>query len=108
MLMRNIMDAYASYERAVIRSRTRPALAVKRARGERLGGDVPVGYPAEGRNLLASEAEQVILGCVREMRARGLSIARLATVLNAKGITIRGGRVHPTTVVRALRRPMAA
>ncbi len=59
MLMRNLMDAFASYERAVIRSRTKAALAVKRARGERLGGDVPVGYRVEGRNLVASEDEQV-------------------------------------------------
>ncbi len=108
MLMRNLMDAFASYERAVIRSRTKAALAVKRARGERLGGDVPVGYRVEGRNLVASEDEQAILGRVREMRARGLSIARVASVLNAEGVTIRGGRIHPTTLARALRRPVAA
>jgi DNA invertase Pin-like site-specific DNA recombinase len=108
MLMRTIVDAFASYERAVIRSRTRAALAVKRAPGERLGGDVPVGYQAEGRRLVANPAEQAVLGRVREMRGRGLSIARVAAVLNAEGVTIRGGRIHPTTLARALRRPVAA
>jgi DNA invertase Pin-like site-specific DNA recombinase len=108
MLMRTLMDAFASYERAVIRSRTRAALAVKRGRGERLGGDAPIGYMAEGPRLVPSEAEQAILGRVRDMRGRGLSIARVAAVLNAEGVTIRGGRIHPTTLARALRRPVAA
>ncbi len=42
------------------------------------------------------------------VRGRGLSIARVAAVLNAEGVTIRGGRVHPTTLARALRRQVAA
>src|SRR5437773_650500 len=74
MLMRTLMDAF-SYERALIRSRTRAALAVKRARGERLGGDVPIGYRAEGGRLVADVQEQAVLGRVRDMRGRGLSIA---------------------------------
>ncbi len=108
MLMRTLMDAFASYERAVIRSRTRAALAVKRARGERLGGDVPVGYRADGVRLVPDGHEQALLARVRDMRARGLSIARVAAVLNAEGVTLRGGRVHPTTIARALRRQFAA
>lgn len=108
MLMRTLMDAFASYERALIRSRTRAALAVKRARGERLGGDLPIGYRAEGGRLVADELEQAVLSRVREMRGRGLSIARVAAVLNAEGVTIRGGRIHPTTISRVLRRHVAA
>ena len=107
-LMRTLMDAFASYERAVIRSRTKAALAVKRARGERLGGDAPIGYQAEGPRLIPNEAEQVIVNRVRAMRSRGLSIARVAAVLNAEGVTIRGGRIHPTTLARVLRRHVAA
>jgi DNA invertase Pin-like site-specific DNA recombinase len=41
-LMRRIVDAFAEYERLVIRTRTRAALALKRHRGERIGG-VPHG-----------------------------------------------------------------
>src|SRR5438552_7202194 len=105
MLMRSMMDVFASCERAVIRSRTRPALAVKRSRGERLGGDVPVGYRAEGARLVANETEQAI---VTAFARCVLSIARVAAVLNAEGVTIRGGRIHPTTLARALRRQLAA
>lgn len=108
MLMRTLLDAFASYERALIRSRTRAALAVKRARGERLGGDVPIGYRAEGGRLVVDEQEQAVLSRVRDMRERGLSIARVVAVLNAEGVTIRGGRIHPTTISRVLRRQVAA
>ena len=38
-LRRNIVAAFAEYERALIRARTRAALAVKRARSERVGQD---------------------------------------------------------------------
>ena len=38
-LPRNIVAAFAEYERALIRARTRAALAVKRARSERVGQD---------------------------------------------------------------------
>ena len=102
------MDAFASYERALIRSRTRAALAVKRTRGERLGGDVPIGYRAKGGRLVADEGEQALLGRLRDMRGRGLSIARVAALLNAEGVTIRGSRVHPTTISRILRQQIAA
>jgi DNA invertase Pin-like site-specific DNA recombinase len=108
MLMRMIQDVFASYERAVIRSRTKAALAVKRARGERLGGDVPIGYRSDGPRLVPCETEQAVLGRVREMRGRGLSIARVAAILNAEGVTVRGGRIHPTTVARILRRTAGA
>lgn len=107
-LMRTLMDAFASYERALIRSRTRAALAVKRARGERLGGDLPIGYRVEGSRLVSDGVEQALLCRIRDMRARGLSIARVAALLNAEGITIRGGRVHPTTISRVLRRHKTA
>jgi DNA invertase Pin-like site-specific DNA recombinase len=40
-----IMDAAAAYERALIRARTKAALAAKRARGER-SGEVPYGFRA--------------------------------------------------------------
>ena len=44
-LMRGIVDVFAAYERGVIKSRTRAALAVKRTRGERIGG-IPYRLPA--------------------------------------------------------------
>jgi DNA invertase Pin-like site-specific DNA recombinase len=51
-LLRTILDAMAQYERALIRQRTKAALAVKKAKGERTG-TVPCGYQlaTDGQNL---------------------------------------------------------
>jgi hypothetical protein len=38
------------------------------------------------------------------MKARGLSMARVVSILNAEGVRCRGGRWHVTTLARVLRR----
>ena len=77
--MRNIVNAFAEYERALIRARTRAALAVKRAKGERVG-DVPFGYQlaADRVHLEPLAAEQNIIAAIRRLRGDGLSIREIA------------------------------
>jgi site-specific DNA recombinase len=104
MLMRGMIDLFAQYERALIRARTRAALAVKRGRGERTG-EVPLGFRAEGARLEADAGEQAAVSRVRDLRAQGLSHRAIAERLTAEGIQSRGARWHPTTVARILSRP---
>jgi site-specific DNA recombinase len=104
-LMRTLMDAFAAYERAVIRARTRAALAVKKARGERISGRAPVGYRFDTNGKLVMDPrEQMLLSEVRGLRERGYSIQRVANLLNSRGVRLRGGKLHPTTLARCLRR----
>lgn len=107
-LMRGLLDLFAQYERAVIRSRTAAALAAKRSRGERVSRRAPLGYHFDGGRLVEDEAERAVLARVRELRARGLSVQRIAGILNAEGSKCRGGRWHVTTLARALARPALA
>jgi DNA invertase Pin-like site-specific DNA recombinase len=104
-LMRALMDAFAEYERALIRARTKAALAVKKARRERVSGRAPLGYRFEAGRLVPEPAEGASLARVQEMRSKGLSLARVTSVLNAGGCQLRGGRWHVTTLARALRTP---
>ena len=94
-LLRSMINAFAAYERALIRSRTRAALAVKKARGERVGG-IPYGYRigGEGRRI-EDKGEQVVIARARALRAEGLS-------LRAIGRALREERVDalPALVVR--------
>lgn len=108
ILMRRIVDAFAEYERLIIRARTKSALAVKSGRGERVG-QVPFGarLAADGVHLEANPAELRVLELVRELRAEGLSIRAIADRLDADGVPARGGRWHPTTVARLLDRVAA-
>jgi DNA invertase Pin-like site-specific DNA recombinase len=91
-LMRQIVDSFAEYERAIIRARTRAALAVKKARGERVGG-IPFGYQlAEDKRLLQPyPPEQRALAVLRELRAAGYTYRAIAQELNRQGFRSRTG-----------------
>jgi len=91
--MRTILDGAAAYERALIRARTKAALAAKSARGERVGS-VPYGarVAPDGRRLEADEAELATVAQARELAGRGLSLRRVAAELAARGVVSRTGR----------------
>lgn len=98
-----MVDLFAQYERAIIRSRTKAALAVKKARGERVG-QVPYGFrlAGDGVNLVADPDESRIRTRIQALREQGLSYRAIAQRLNHEGHRARGRRWHPTTVVRIL------
>lgn len=100
--MRTILDGAAAYERALIRSRTRAALAAKRAKGERVG-TVPFGFEATANGaLVANVAEQSVIAEARTLRASGLTVRAIAAALAAKGITSRKGRALGASQVHAI------
>lgn len=103
MLMRGLVDLFAQYERALIRSRTSAALAVKKSKGERVG-EAPIGYRLadDGVRLEADPSEWAAIERMRELRDAGFSIAAIAQTLNDEGIPARGKRWHATTVQRVL------
>ncbi|HEY4176583.1 MAG TPA: recombinase family protein [Kofleriaceae bacterium] len=90
--MRTILDGAAQYERALIRQRTRAALAAKRAKGERAGG-VPFGYrlASDGTRLEPEPEEQAVIARVRELRASGVSLRRIVVALAESRLV---GRTH--------------
>ncbi|MCA9545881.1 MAG: recombinase family protein, partial [Myxococcales bacterium] len=108
-LMRRMVDAFAEYEREIIRARTRSALAAKARRGERTGG-VPVGYRvgADGVSLERDPAEARIVAAVLRARDAGLSLRAISDELTAAGYTTRkGGPISHTQVRRILQREAA-
>lgn len=103
---RETLDLARAYERAVIRSRTRAALAAKRARGERLG-TLPYGYrlAADGLHLLADEAEQAVIENVRRLAREGMSQRAIVIELATRGVVGRkGAPLQQTQVARLLRK----
>ena len=103
--MRGIVDLFAQYERALIRARTKAALAVKAARGECTGG-VPYGFrlAADGLHVEENPEERALVECVRALRAEGRTLRAIAADLDARGAAPRGGgRWHPQTVANILR-----
>jgi DNA invertase Pin-like site-specific DNA recombinase len=90
-LMKGIVDQFGIYERAMIRSRTRAALAAKRRAGE-LAGEVPFGWMADGTGrLIEVAAEQAVLRIIGELRQAGVSLRKIAAILTDAGHTTKKG-----------------
>ena len=99
VLLKQILDAMAQFERAQIAMRTRAALRAKRGRGEAPGGVPPFGFrivdggphPRDaGRRLSVLEedpAEQLVLSRMVSLQDEGNGCARIACVLNGEGLT---------------------
>lgn len=103
-MMRGIVDVFAQYERALIRARTRAALAVKRSRGERTGG-IPYGQrlAADGVHLEPDAGEQELIGAARRLRSTGISLRAVGRRLEGRGMLPRsGGHWHPQSVKAVL------
>ena len=93
VLMRRMVDAFAEYERHIIISRTKAALSVKKASGERTGS-VPYGYSLaeNGINLEPSEEEQLVVSLAKELRSAGRSLRCIGIELANRGYVSRGGK----------------
>ena len=88
-----VLVGAAEMERNLIRERTKAAMGVKRANGQRVG-TLPYGYTLEtdGVTLISNDDEQQTIGAIRTMRTAGLSFARIAETLTAQGIPTKSGK----------------
>ena len=59
-LMRTIINAFAEYELLIIKARTTAALAVKKTKGERIGG-IPYGFSDVDGKLVPNEDERTVI-----------------------------------------------
>ncbi len=80
-------------ERNLTRERTRSAMAVKRANGQRIG-TVPYGHDLSDDDvtLVPHESEQVVIVDVKAMRARGMKLEQIAADLTARAIPTKTGK----------------
>lgn len=102
LLMRRLLDLFSEYERLLIRSRTRAALAAKKRRGE-MTGRPPYGFrlAEDGRHLVPDDREQQIVEVVRARRAAGATFREIAAELEEQGLSTRGGgRWYPAQIRR--------
>lgn len=100
----HILAAVAEHEREMISERTRIALAAAKARGAELGKNGKA--LAAANRAAADDLARKLRPVIEELRAEGIRTVRAtAEALNAKGIeTAKGGRWHPTSTARLLRR----
>lgn len=108
VLMRRIVDAFAEYERLLIKARTSAALQAKIRRGERCG-KVRFGFrlAADGKTLLPEKREQRIIRLIGKLRDEGWSYRQIADELTRRGVATKEGKAarwQHTAVARILKR----
>ncbi len=107
VLMGQMIDAFAQYERSIIGARTAAALQAKRKRGEKTGGDVPFGWRlVDGKRLVVDEDEQQVITLASELREKGWTLRQIGTELAKRGVMTRTGKTewNPKTVMSLLKR----
>ena len=104
-LVLNVMGSVSQWEREAIGERTAEALAVMRSNGRRISRHAPYGYRLNGQGWVEDEHEQQAIRLMRQLRAKGTSLRRIAEELQAKGFTNRTGkRLSPQLIANVLRR----
>lgn len=87
-----VLAGAAEMERNLTRERTRSAMAVKRANGQRVGA-VPYGFDVahDGSTLVPIEVEQAVIADIRTMRSKGMTLEAIARTLTAGDIPTKTG-----------------
>jgi len=98
-LVLNVLVSVAQWERETICERTSDALQAKKARGEKTGGNVPFGFEVVSGKLIENEAEQAVIEKIKELRANGLSLRKIADRLNEEGIGTKTGKQWNATQI---------
>ena len=105
VLLRIIMDAFATHERLVIKMRTRSALQHKKRTNQKYCNQTPYGFEAiEGRLVqVAQEAE--VVAEMQASRTAGNTLQSIADDLNGRGIPTKTGKSWaPATIHLLLKR----
>lgn len=105
-LIRGILLSVARFEKALIRSRIKAALAVKRSRGERVGA-VPYGMKADGKVLALHPEEAATVERLRALRASGLTLRAVIDQATAEGLLNRAGKPFTLAAVHKIVRDAA-
>jgi DNA invertase Pin-like site-specific DNA recombinase len=106
-LMEQIVTAFASYEREMIKSRIKATMELKKSKGEKLGGSIPFGFDVVEENekkiLVKNELEQKTITSIKRYKIKGMSLGAIAKKLNERGITTKNGKeFQPMQVKRIL------
>jgi DNA invertase Pin-like site-specific DNA recombinase len=118
----HILAAVAEAEAKAISERTKAALAAYKARGGKLGGELPQcrnltpgaivkgrQRSAEARAKAATDAYADLAPSMKQWRTEGMTLEGIAGKLNAEGHTTRRGRPwNPVQVARVLERSSGA
>lgn len=105
MLMRGMFDLFATYERLVIKMRTRAALQHKKRTNQKYCNQTPYGFEAIEGRLVEVKQEAEVVAEIRAARSSGSTLQAIADSLNGRGIPTKTGKTWaPATIHLLLKR----
>lgn len=85
--VRQIMGAFAEFQRTNLVMKTKAGKDRARAAGQHTDGLAPYGYRVENKHLVEDMDQQSVIGEMLALRRSGQSYAKIADTLNADGIS---------------------
>lgn len=102
-ILRGMLDLFATYERLLIKARTKTALAQKKREGQRISRFAPYGYRfADDDMLVEVVAEQLVIAAARQYATGGLSLRQIAQRLAIDGYLSRAGTIFTAKDIKAM------
>lgn len=103
VMMRQILDVFAQYERSMIRLRTRAALRQLRKKGKR-SGTIPFGFKVDSENnVIKCDEEQSTIELIMGLRSEGLSLRAISARLKEMNVVGRKGSLNHVQVARIVK-----
>jgi DNA invertase Pin-like site-specific DNA recombinase len=106
-MIRQVLQAFAEYERKVIAARTRAAMLRHQAAGRRMSAQPPYGWTvdaAEQARLVKDADEQAVIRRIVRLHGEGHGLREIARDLDAAGIPCRAGAWYHATIKNILAR----
>lgn len=110
-MIRQVLQAFAEYERKVIAARTRAAMLRHQASGRRMSAQTPYGWTVDPQNparMIQEPGEQTVIGRIVRLHQDGLGLRQIARELDETGIPARTGAWYHTTIKGILDRAEVA
>ncbi|NEK25179.1 recombinase family protein [Sulfitobacter sp. JBTF-M27] len=85
----NVLLSFAQFEREVTAERIRDKIAASKRKGLWMGGNVPLGYQADGRTLKIEEQEAATIRCLYELYLKHGAIREVKEHADALGLRSR-------------------
>ena len=93
-LLKQIIQAFAEFERQTIRSRVKSSLQLKKSKRERISRWAEYGYDfsADGKRVVENEEEQKVIQLVKRLKAEGWGITAVKNELESRNIKTKRGK----------------
>lgn len=105
VMQRGMLDLFATYERLVIKMRTRAALQHKKRTGQKYCNQTPYGFEAIEGRLVQVAQEAAVVAEIQAARQQGATLQAIANSLNGRGIPTKTGKQwQPATIHLLLKR----